>query len=348
MGGGCCRSLFYLVSIFVALSSVGLWFAIYRGGNRIHDSSGSVKCAVYGADRSLKVVPVISSPLGDVDVEVRMAFASLNPVDKVLRALWLPCGATDEKPCAIGFDGSGTVSRVGSNVTDWRLGDRVMMTGIFLGTACEVVVVPQDQLVLVPPQLSLRRAAALPIIGRTSLHALQNDCPMTFHTKRVLVAGGGTAIGVIAMQLAREGQAEVIATCGNVSLCRAAGAHHIINYHNESVAQGLARLGIDHVDIVYECSYTPDLYSAVRAMQPCFVTALVVPQQLWRLAWSKWVDDFPFHVILGLKPTLKYVAEIAHELQVLPHFHEFPLTDAGIKEGMDQVGKGGKVIFKLR
>src|SRR6185437_462429 len=173
------------------------------------------------------------------EVRVRLAFSAVNPTDWRARAGFL--GNVLPFPMQIpGQDGAGVIDAVGPNVEDARLGEAVWVYHAAwqrpTGTAAQSVVVPSEQAVAVPRGIGLKQAAALGIPFMTAHRCLFADGPI--NDRRVLVAGGAGAVGHAAIQLAKRGGAEVIATVSTpekAALAEQAGADLVVISHGGTI-----------------------------------------------------------------------------------------------------------------
>jgi putative PIG3 family NAD(P)H quinone oxidoreductase len=140
-----------------------------------------------------------------------------------------------------GLEVSGTISAVGSDVTGWAVGDQVcaLLSG---GGYAEQVAVPAAQLLPVPDGVSLVDAAALPEVAST----VWSNVFMTANLQpgqTVLIHGGSSGIGTMAIQLARAVGARVAVTAGTASkleACRELGANILVNYREQDFVEALA------------------------------------------------------------------------------------------------------------
>lgn len=169
------------------------------------------------------------------EVLIKVAAAGLNGADlsQRLGRYEMPPGATD----ILGLEASGTVVAVGDGVGQWRLGDEVCALLIGGGYA-EYVTAPAVQCLPIPRGISLVDAAALPEVTITvwlnvfELAALRPG-------ERLLVHGGASGIGSMAIQLAHTLGSRVYATAGSAekcARCEALGAVRAIDYKREDFA----------------------------------------------------------------------------------------------------------------
>jgi putative PIG3 family NAD(P)H quinone oxidoreductase len=173
------------------------------------------------------------------EVLVEVAAAGVNRADLMQRQGFYP-----PPPGASAYPGlevSGTISALGSDVTGWAVGDQVcaLLSG---GGYAEQVEVPATQLLPVPAGVSLVDAAALPEVVCTvwsNLFLTANLQP----GQTVLIHGGSSGIGTMAIQLAREVGARVAVTAGSadkLAACRALGAEILVNYREQDFVEVLA------------------------------------------------------------------------------------------------------------
>jgi putative PIG3 family NAD(P)H quinone oxidoreductase len=186
------------------------------------------------------------------EVLIKIAAAGLNGADlsQRLGRYDVPAGATD----ILGLEASGTIAAVGDGVTGWAVGDQVCALLIGGGYA-EYVAVPATQCLVVPRGVSLIDAAALPEVVITvwlnvfELAALRPG-------ERLLVHGGASGIGTMAIQLAHALGSTVYATAGSTEKCArcvALGAKRGIDYKREDFVAVIAQeTGGAGVDVVLE------------------------------------------------------------------------------------------------
>jgi len=137
-----------------------------------------------------------------------------------------------------GLEVSGTISTVGKDVSNWAIGDQVcaLLSG---GGYAEQVAVSSTQLLPVPGGVSLVNAAALPEVVSTvwsNLFMTANLQP----GQTVLIHGGSSGIGTMAIQLAHAIGAHIAVTAGTsekLEACRQLGAEILVNYHDQDFVE---------------------------------------------------------------------------------------------------------------
>jgi NADPH2:quinone reductase len=147
-------------------------------------------------------------------VLVRVHASGVNPLDAKIRA-GEAAHAKQPLPAVLGLDMAGVVEEAGPGVTAFRPGDEVygMVGGVggLQGTLAEIVVANADLIALKPKSLSMREAAALPLITITAWEGIV-DRAKVHDGQQVLVHAGAGGVGHIAVQLAQAFGAEVFAT----------------------------------------------------------------------------------------------------------------------------------------
>ena len=222
------------------------------------------------------------------EIVVKMKAASLN-----YRDLLMVQGFYNPKqplPLIPFSDGAGEVVEVGSGVTRWKAGDRVMpifaqgwlageatkdklkrtLGGPLDGVLSEYMLLDQEGVVATPSHLSDIEAACLPCAGVTAWHALFGERPLQ-PGQRILIQGTG-GVSIFALQYARMIGAHVIITSSSdAKLERAAalGAQTLINYKKQPDWAKIARQATDGegVDQIIEVGGASTFAQSLRAIR---------------------------------------------------------------------------------
>jgi NADPH:quinone reductase len=190
-------------------------------------------------------------------VLVRVAATSVNTVDTMIRRMGKDLPLSPDLPAVLGMDFAGTVEAVGDGVTDFAPGDDVYGCAGGLadmqGALAEYMLADARLIARKPASLSMREAAALPLVGITAFEGLQRAG--TRAGQKVLVHGGAGGVGHVAVQLARHFGAQVFATClgGRQGEVIAGYGATAIDYRKEPVADYVARhTGGTGFDVVFD------------------------------------------------------------------------------------------------
>jgi NADPH:quinone reductase-like Zn-dependent oxidoreductase len=162
----------------------------------------------------LRLSTVSTPEVGPREVLVRVHASGVNPLDTKIHA-GAAAHARHPLPAILGIDLAGVVEQTGRDVTRFKPGDEVYgMTGGVggvPGSLAEFAAVDADLLAPKPANLSMREAAALPLIFITAWEGLIDRAALKAG-QRVLIHGGAGGVGHVAIQIARAIGADVFAT----------------------------------------------------------------------------------------------------------------------------------------
>jgi len=214
-------------------------------------------------------------------VLVRIHASSINPLDTKIRA-GQAGHARQPLPAVLGIDLAGVVEALGEGVTCFAVGDAVygMAGGVggVQGTAAHYAAVDADLLAHKPANLSMREAAAMPLVAITAWEGLVDRARVQAGHK-VLVHGGAGGVGHVVVQIARAFGAQVFATgsATDREVIEALGAT-FIDYRTSTVADYVnAHTDGEGFDIIYDTVGGATLdasFAAVRAYTGHVVSAL--------------------------------------------------------------------------
>jgi NADPH:quinone reductase-like Zn-dependent oxidoreductase len=198
---------------------------------------------------SLRFGEVAVPEPGPNDVLVKVKAASVNPVDtKIARGY----GGPSQRPLphVLGRDGAGTVTKVGSAVTGFKVGDEVygVADPARWGTFAEYALMPAATTAHRSAGLSEIDAGSLPIAGLSAWAGIVSTGKLA-KGQTVLIHAGAGGVGSFAVQLAKHIGATVAATAGsrNIEFVRSLGADQVIDY-----TKGDFNAAIKNVDLVFD------------------------------------------------------------------------------------------------
>lgn len=194
----------------------------------------AVVMAESGGPEVMRVDTVPDAAPGPGEVLIKVAATAVNRADCMQRQgnYPPPRGASPY----LGLECSGTIAALGESVAGWSIGDEVcaLLSG---GGYAELVAAPVGQLMPVPANVSLVDAAALPETACTVWSMVFGaEAGRLQPGEKLLVHGGTSGIGTMAIQLAHERGAHVFATAGTqrkAAFCLELGAELAINYREE-------------------------------------------------------------------------------------------------------------------
>jgi len=187
---------------------------------------------------------------GPADVRIRVHAAAVNPVDWKIREGYLSAMIPYPMPLTLGWDVSGVVEHVGSEVTHLAVGDAVFSRPDITrdGTYAEYAVMRAAEVAAKPETLSHNEAAAVPLAGLTAWQGLFDHGQLK-KGERVLIHAGAGGVGSFAVQFAKWAGAHVIATgsAPSEALIRNLGADEFVDYRSQRFEEIL-----DKVDVVLD------------------------------------------------------------------------------------------------
>ena len=214
---------------------------------------------------------------GHGQVLVRVRACALNHLDIFVRK-GLPGVKLPHIP---GSDVAGEVVEAGEGISEFKAGQRVLLAPMHycgrcakcvagvqnqcreftvLGNAvdggnCELIAVPTANVLAIPATLSFEQAASVPLVFVTAWHMLVGLAGVR-PGQTVLVLGGGSGVGIAAIQIAKMFQCRVIATAGSeekLDKARALGADFGIDHYQQKISEEVRKItSREGVDIVVE------------------------------------------------------------------------------------------------
>jgi NADPH:quinone reductase-like Zn-dependent oxidoreductase len=196
----------------------------------------------YGEDGP-RAAYVREPELGDGDVLVKVSAAGINPLDKMVRNGEFKRLLKYRTPFVLGHDVAGVVTRVGSAVRDFQVGDEVYARprDLRIGTFAEYIAIDQEDVAPKPASLTLHEAAAVPLVSLAAWQALVDRADVQ-PGQKVLVHAGSGGLGSTVIQLAKHLGATVATTARgeNADLVRSLGADVVVDYTKEDFAEVLS------------------------------------------------------------------------------------------------------------
>ncbi len=200
----------------------------------------------YGENAQFQLTELPQTSIKAGHVVIKVAATSVNTVDTMIRELGqenLPL--SPDLPAVLGMDFAGTIEEVGEDVTNFAPGDEVYGCAGGLadlqGTLAEYMLADARLIAHKPKSLSMREAAALPLVSITAYEGLQRANIRA--NQKILVHGGAGGVGHVAVQLAKHFGADVYATCSGgkqIGIIEQYGAT-AINYRTEKVSEYVAK-----------------------------------------------------------------------------------------------------------
>jgi acyl transferase domain-containing protein/NADPH:quinone reductase-like Zn-dependent oxidoreductase/acyl carrier protein len=205
----------------------------------------------------------------DNEIEIEVAAVGLN-----FRDILVGLGILDDDllgagltAASLGFECSGTVTRVGANVTRLKVGDEVM--GFARDVFASHIVTPDWHFFPVPAGTNLEAAASIPVAFATAWYSLIDRA----HLKAgedVLIHGAAGGVGLAAIQIAKRAGARVLATASNETrrrIGKSAGADLLFDSRQERFADPIAN-SVGGVDVVLNSLAGPAMLASFKLVRP--------------------------------------------------------------------------------
>lgn len=184
----------------------------------------------------MRMAEVPTPEINEYEVLAEIHAASINPIDFKIRDGKVKMLLKYEMPLILGNDFSGVITKVGSKVTRFKVGDEIYARPRKnkIGTFAEYIAIHEDDITLKPKNLSFEEAASIPLVGLTSYQAL-HDIMQLQKGQKILIHAGSGGVGTFAIQLAKIMGATVTTTASEAgaNLVTSLGADEIINYKTE-------------------------------------------------------------------------------------------------------------------
>jgi NADPH:quinone reductase-like Zn-dependent oxidoreductase len=228
----------------------------------------------YGSAEVLQLEEIEQPKIKPDQLLVKVHASSVNPVDWKIRKGMLRFFTGSRFPKILGFDVSGEVVQIGSQVTRFEPGDSIYANLGFSGGAyAELAAVPEKFATLKPTNMTYEQAAAVPGAALTALQALREQGQIK-PGQMVLINGASGGVGSFAVQIAKAFGAEVTGVCStkNLEFVRSLGADWVIDYLQQDFTQDTARY-----DIIFDTVAKQSFSDCKHVLKPKGVYVTTLP-----------------------------------------------------------------------
>ena len=227
------------------------------------------------------------------DIIVNVKAVGINPIDEKATRGWhvhldlgdpAPGTVVENGPKIPGWDGTGVVEEVGSDVSRFSPGDEVYFAGDLSrqGACAEYVAIDNRIVAHKPKTLGFEQAAAVPLTALTAWEALFERMAIEKNEngRSLLIVGGAGGVGSIGIQLVKQlTNLKVIATASrdeSKEFCRKMGADHIID-HSEPLLPQINKEGFPGIDYIFNTYETRIMPQLSEVLNPLGKICLVLP-----------------------------------------------------------------------
>ena len=306
----------------------------------------AIRIHQYGGTETLQLNQIDTPKINTDDILIKVKSSSINPVDWKIREGYLKDFIPYQMPVTLGFDVSGVVSEVGSEVTDFKIGDEVFSRPDISrdGAYADYIAVKADEVAFKSSKLSFEQAAALPLAGITAWQCLI-DVGQLQAGQRVLIHAGAGGVGHLAIQIAKAKGAIVIATAStaNQELLTQFGADQAVDY-----TKGVLLEQIEPVDLVIDTIGGEVQNNSWALLKAGGMLVSIVDQPNEELA-KQHNAKAAFVFIESSSRILRELNKLVEKDQLLPFIeHRFSLEQIADAHLQSQTGRTrGKIIIKV-
>ena len=196
----------------------------------------AVRIHAYGDRSVLQFEDAPKPAIARDEALVRVVAAAVNPIDWKIRQGHLKTMVPYVFPLTLGWDFSGVIEALGSEVSGLAVGDAVFSRPDIRrdGSYAEYVAVRAVEIARKPKTISHIEAASIPLVGITAWETIVSVGNLVAGQKALIHAASG-GVGSLAVQIAKSRGAHVVATTSsaNIELVRSLGADQVIDYRNQ-------------------------------------------------------------------------------------------------------------------
>ena len=236
----------------------------------------AVRIHSYGNNDVLEIEDIPIPDYADDDVLIQIHATSINPIDWKIREGYFKGMINHTLPLTLGWDVSGVVAKIGSNVKKFKIGDEVYTKPAIErnGSYAEYIAVKENIVDFKPKSITHLEAASIPLAGQTAWTSLINTAEIQ-PGQKVLIHAASGGVGSLAVQIARGKGCHVIGTTSekNIGFVLNLGAHEAIDYRNQNFSELLK-----DVDVVLDTIGGKTLDDSWKVLKPGGILVSIVGQ----------------------------------------------------------------------
>ncbi len=195
----------------------------------------------------MEILDVPVPEIGEDDVLVKVKCAGVNPLDNMIIQEEVKLITPYKLPLVMGNEFSGIVEEVGSNVSNFNVGDRVYarMPLDSIGAFAEYVSINKGDLAKIPDYMDFKQAACIPLTALTAMQSFELMNPSS--GEKIFISGGTGSLGAMAIPIAKSLGLYVITSgsARNEERVRSLGVDEFIDYKTQNYSEILS--DIDYV-----------------------------------------------------------------------------------------------------
>ena len=325
----------------------------------------------YGKKDTMRLGEMPKPELRDDDVLIEVHAAGLNLLDSKIKSGEFKLILPYRMPLVLGHDVAGVVTRVGSRVRQFKVGDEVYSRppDHRIGTFAEFIAVNENDVAPKPGNLTMEEAASIPLVGLTVWQALVERAHLKKGQKVFIQAGSG-GVGTFAIQLATHIGATVATTASSagIDLVKSLGADIVIDYKKDDFEKVL-----QNYDVVLHSQDTAALEKSLRVLKsggtlfsisgppdPAFAKGIGAPWFVRLIVRLLSSGVRKKAILRGLKYSFLFMQANGHQLREITRLIEagaihpvmdriFPFESTNEALAYVETGRAkGKVVVKIK
>jgi NADPH:quinone reductase-like Zn-dependent oxidoreductase len=304
----------------------------------------------FGGVDNFSVEELPQPTIQDNEVLVQVKAASINPVDMKTRSgKAMATRLKDENPIILGWDISGIITQIGTDVKDFKVGDEVFGMVNFPGIGkayAEYVAAPAAHLAKKPANISHEEAAAATLAALTAWQALYTHIRVQ-PGNRVLIHAAAGGVGHFAVQIAKYFGAYVIGTASaaNKDFVFNLGADEHFDYKSKPFEEA-----ISNIDIVLDTIGGDSIersFEVVRQGGTVITLPSATSEGIVEKAKARGINGF-FFMVQSNGGDMKQLADLLEKGIIKPHVSAvYSFDEIGVAHQQIETGSTrGKIIIK--
>lgn len=251
------------------------------------------------------------------EISVKVTSSRVNPVDlQMMNGMPM---VKYKKTQIGGVDGAGIVTEIGSQVSDFKVGDKVLFYRTFkdFGTWAEEISVAAENCAIVPENLDLKVAGAIPLIMMTAYEGI--DALPTQVGDTILIHGAAGGVGLCAVQMAKHKGLNVIGTASkkDFDLLTQNGVDELIDYRSQDFSEALRGRKID---LIFDTVGDKTLMKSIELAPRAISSAKFMDPDVFEKGGFKIPGLFKFLMKLGIAKYKKKAKSLNVNLQAVGAF----------------------------
>lgn len=304
----------------------------------------------FGGTDKLEYTSLPEPVIKENEVLVRVHAIATNPVDvKTRLGKGIAGRIKNEMPLILGWDISGVVTAVGSEVKEFVVGDEVFGMVNFPGHGrayAEYVAVPATHMAKKPASITHQQAAASTLAALTAYQGLFQQASLK-EGQRVLVHAAAGGVGHFVVQLAKHAGAYVIGTSSavNKDFVLGLGADEHIDYRNQ-----LFEEVVKDVDLVFDCVGGDIVTRSIAVVKPGGMIISIpggVPEEVAEAAKESDVRAF-FFLVQSSGPDMEALAGLLEQGIISPYVNHFDFSQMDLAHQQQESGTTrGRIVLTI-